>query len=398
MTMTTVKGHPGIRKKPNGHYVATKSVGGKRFYKEFLTLREASRWKNEYHPLLSPSYQSKIIPAVSDQSNGKDKSINFGEVVEKYRARFLKSLEPYTQYKKEQRMSKFFTPLLSVPMCAMGPEVIDNHLADLKLQVEKSSRRCNFDKELKDLASVFSWYRETVDITFVSPVTRTHFKLGKIKDVESKRKDMDIEEFAAFAAHLRPMFRSMAVLMLLWAARVGEAAALMDETVSFKRKEVWLTNVIVWIRGRPQLKRGTKTGADAVVKMTEMAQDELRKLEAMRPKGCKYFFQRKGKPLRYGLILSEFNRALKEAGLPYSGTHIIRHTMATITRRSHGLDAAQAILRHTTARMSEEYARLDASEKVSNVVIQAEELFREAATRSHVRATICDQESLSGGF
>jgi integrase len=98
------------------------------------------------------------------------------------------------------------------------------------------------------------------------------------------------------------------------------------------------------------------------------------------------------------MILNEFNRALKEAGLPYSGTHIVRHTMATITRKNHGLDAAQAILRHTTARMSEEYARLDVNEKVSNVVIKAEELFKTAATKSHSRASICDHVNISGGF
>jgi integrase len=395
MTMITVKGYPGIRKKPSGNYLVTKSIGGERFHKEFKTLREASKWKNEFHPLLSPAVSSKLVPTASAQSNGKDKSINFGEVVEKYRKGFMLSLEPYTQYKKEGRMSKFFGPLIGVPMCVMGPEVITNHLADLKLLVDNKSRRCNFDKELKDLASVFTWYRETYDFTFVNPVLKIHFKLGKIREVPEKKKDMDIDEFVLFAGELRPMFRSMAILMLLWAARVGEAAAITDDAVNFHKREVWLNKVIVWIRGRPDPKKGTKTGVDAVIRMTDMAYEELRKLERSRPKGCKYFFQYKGRPLRYGMILNEFNRALKEVGLPYTGTHIIRHTMATITRKNLGLDAAQAILRHTTARMSEEYARLDVNEKVSKVVIQAEELFRAAATKSQARATICDQTVIS---
>lgn len=397
--METVKGHPGIRKKSNGHYIATKSVGGKRYYKEFETLREASKWKNEFHPLLAPIVsQKRNTLTVTDQSNGKDKTISFGEVLEKYSKQFLRSLQTYTQYKKTQRLSKFAAPLLSVPLCSFSPEVITNHLDDQKLLISEGSRRCNFDKELKDLASVFNWYRDNVDFTFVNPVTRIHFKLGRIREVPEKKKDMDMDEFVEFVSHLRPMFRSMAILMLLWAARVGEIAAITDDVVNFRKKEVWLSNVIVWIKGRPNPKKGTKTGHDAVFKMTDLAEAELRKLMEMRPKGCKYFFQRKGRPLRYGLILEEFNRALREAGLPYSGTHVIRHTMATITRKNAGLDATQAILRHTTARMSEEYARLDVNEKVSEVVIQAEELFRKAATRSKVRATICDQSDVKDGF
>jgi integrase len=145
------------------------------------------------------------------------------------------------------------------------------------------------------------------------------------------------------------------------------------------------------MKGRPDHKRGTKTGADAKMPITFEVEEELKKLRANRPKGCKYFFHHKGNLLRYDMILKEFNRALKEAGLPYSGTHVIRHTIATIARKEMGLNAAQAILRHTSARMSEEYARLDVNENVSKVVIEASNLFR----KSKKRATDCDREAVS---
>ncbi len=61
-----------------------------------------------------------------------------------------------------------------------------------------------------------------------------------------------------------------------------------------------------------------------------------------------------------------------------SGTHVIRHTISSITRKSLGLDAAQAILRHTSSRMSEEYAKLDVDKKVLFVVTQASDLLKQS--------------------
>lgn len=382
----------GIRQKENGKFVVTKYINGQRHYAEFDKEKDAKKWKKEFHPLLSPVLKrTRHTFAIPDQSNGKDKSVMFGEVVERYQKEFLRSLTTYTQYKKIQRLSKFAPNLLSVPMCAMSPSVISDHLEKLKAILDRESRRCNFDKELKDIASIFSWYKNNVDFTFVNPVIKTHFKLGTIKEVPLISKDMDIEEFALFASHLRPMFRSMAIIMLLWALRVGEAAALSDDVINLKKKEAWILNVVVWLKGRPDQKRGTKTGADAKMPITDIIEAEILHLKNNRPKGCKLLFHHKGRCLRYGMILKEFNRALLEAQLPYSGTHVIRHTMATITRKNLGLDAAQAILRHTSARMSEEYAKLDVDERVSNVVIQASDLFKQ----SQKKATNRDQRAVS---
>src|SRR5690606_23564576 len=132
---------------PNGKFHATKCIGGKRHYQEFEKLTDAKKWRREFHPLLDHKVTAnRIIPTASDQSNGKDKFITFGEVLEKYQKSFLRSLEPYTQYKKMQRLSKFAPNLVSVPMSCMAPEVISNHIEMMLLLVEDKSRRCNFDK------------------------------------------------------------------------------------------------------------------------------------------------------------------------------------------------------------------------------------------------------------
>jgi integrase len=107
----------------------------------------------------------------------------------------------------------------------------------------------------------------------------------------------------------------------------------------------------------------------------------LLELKNERPKGCKYFLQVKGRPLRYNLILEELNHALKAAGFgEYSGTHALRYAASTFARKEEGLDVAQAMLAHADARMTEGYAKLDVNKKVTGVVLKMENMLKRSAT------------------
>lgn len=274
-------------------------------------------------------------------------------------------------------------------MCAFAPEVINNHLSDMKLLIEAGSRRCNFDKELKDLASIFNWYKQTLDFTYSNPVTKVHFRLGKIREVEPRKKHMTDDELSAFFAHLEDPFQTLAIVQFLMAGRIQEASAINDRTVNFKTGEVEISEKLVWLRGNPEHRFGTKTGEEGRVKMPQEVITRLLRLRSTRPKTCRYFFHSRGKPLRYNLILKKYNEALKSAGLEeFSGTHILRHSMAKIARKEGGLEACQAILRHTSSRMSEHYAKLDANDEVSKVINFAARLVKS-------RATERDQEAVS---
>jgi hypothetical protein len=46
-----------------------------------------------------------------------------------------------------------------------------------KSQIGHESRRCSFDKELKDLSSIFNWYDEEI-LPFSNPIRRKYFKAG----------------------------------------------------------------------------------------------------------------------------------------------------------------------------------------------------------------------------
>lgn len=389
----------GIRKKESGKYLVTKSIGKERYYAEFGTLREARSWKNQYHPLLNPeATEDKSIFTANDYSNGRDKEVDFGTVYQKYQEERMVLLSEYTQYKKELRANNFFSNLISIKMCGMNSRVVIGHLKLMKEYTAEDSRRCNFDKELKDLNAVFEWYRKEIDPTFKSPITKTHYLFGKIKDVEKKKKDMTLDQFMSFISHLKEPFQTLALIQFYLAGRIQEAAAINLGTVDFTEGTITISHKVIWKKGKPKLVPGTKTDEGfAVIKMNKEMADKLLALKKDIPKECILFFHYKGKLLRYDMILEQYNEALKAANLPFSGTHTVRHTMGTLSRKLGGLDACQAVLRHKSARMSEHYAKLDVNEKVTNVVIQAEELFKQAKNcQLKVGATNCDQNKKGG--
>jgi integrase len=295
----------------------------------------------------------------------------------------MKNLSTTKQYKKEKRMDRFLPPLFGLRLSEISPETITLLLEDAKRTVTNSYGRSNFNEELKDLRSIFNWYKEECDFTFHSPVTKYHSKIGTIKEIEKHPMNMTQDQILLFFSHLAEPFQSVAIIQFCLALRIGEVAALNTKTVDFKNRKLSITDTIVWHKGVPVHQKRTKTNDSTVSEINDEMFWRLSELDKRRPKGCIFFFHSNGLPMRYEYILEAYNTALKSAGLTeFSGTHFVRHTMATLTRRKFGMDSAQAVLRHTTSRMSEIYAKEDVNEKVSKVVINAQEMFRGRATNA----------------
>ncbi len=103
-------------------------------------------------------------------------------------------LTEYTIYKKKLRMSHFLPNLFMIKMPEMNARVILKHLLDMKLLVSHESKRCNFDKELKDLCSILNWYDEEIH-PFPNPIRRKHFKAGRIKSVDKRKKTFPLRPY-----------------------------------------------------------------------------------------------------------------------------------------------------------------------------------------------------------
>lgn len=385
MKTTALKGKKGIRLKDNGKFIVTKYFSGERKTREFLTIKEAEAWKND-----ESGFDFTVNgknPSLSGQGEGRE--IFFRDVVEQYRIEGMMGLTEYTRYKKELRMKRFLPGLYKVRMSEMNSRAITKHLKDMQLIVDDGSRRCNFDKELKDLAAIFNWYHRAIQ-AFKNPVTKDHYKEGSFRAIRKKKKDLPLHLISHAISFMDEPFKSLALIQFLLGVRIGEAAALNTHTVNFKTGKIDISESIVWMKGKPNHVYETKTGKVLEKEITPQVREILQEMNAKRPKGCQFFFHRKGKPLRYGLILNNFNKALERAGLDnYSGTHFLRHSLATHVRNEAGLDVAQAALGHTTSRQTERYARLDANKKVTAEVIKIENYLRESQpSRNHEERSV----------
>ena len=68
-----------------------------------------------------------------------------------------------------------------------------------------------------------------------------------------------------------------------------------------------------------------------------------------------------GKPLNYCTIQSNYKIAQKKSGVPYTGTHCLRHGMATLAREvgGMGLDSVVAMTGHKDLKIADHYSKID---------------------------------------
>jgi integrase len=64
-------------------------------------------------------------------------------------------------------------------------------------------------------------------------------------------------------------------------------------------------------------------------------------------------------PLNYGTILLNYREAQRKGNIPCTGTHILRHGMASLARKvGGGLDAVIAMTGHKDLKLADHYSKL----------------------------------------
>ncbi|MBF0361986.1 MAG: site-specific integrase [Oligoflexia bacterium] len=390
----TLKSHHGIRKDLVANsYVATKSIKGKRYSQSFERLPDAIHWKNTFVPVISTvTAESKIAntnaskaifppqsphTSTSNELNGTNKSYTLGDVWELYKKQYLPQLERATTETK-LIWCKFFEPLFHVPMVHLNSNVLDVHMVEqVELAKINESKRHNFKNPLSEMKALLNWYHENYDARFVNPILRRHYTMGIMRKVEPKNKKMLPNEIMQFFSELSPFFRDFATIQFYSASRVHEIAGLQTFNINLVDRWFLIKHVVVWDKSKRflELKPYPKNGIARYCHMNPILEEIIRIKLADVPTGCNYLFHIEGKPLCYRKIQYEYDKALKKCGLgdKYSGTHIMRHSMATLTRRVTGsLDATQAVTGHRDQKLVQHYADLP-SETQANAVVSVEQ-------------------------
>lgn len=391
----TLKAHKGIRKNlENGNYLATKNINGKRFNKSFKSLREAKFWRQNFHPQIAPTPKKSKSLLVRQFGNGLDKSITFFDVFEKYKLQKLPTLGEQTRYRKVINVENFMLKLMDVKLCEINSEVIGNLILEKKEEtIELNPQRCNFNRDLKEVSSVFDWYRDAIDDTYRNPIKKYHKELGKIKDPPKVNKKITANEFVEFInafTEKQKLYKDIAIMQFYTAGRIHEVAGILIKNIDLAQRILTIQETVSWVKRQPpKIKPTTKTGETRFVSINDSMLEIINHRISESENGL--LFHRKGKILRYNAISRNYNKALEAAGLPYSGTHILRHSMATTTRKLKGLEHAQAVTGHKSQRMLEHYAENDSINLNKESVLSVEK-FIEKIKSDAKNATKCDLE------
>lgn len=113
-------------------------------------------------------------------------------------------------------------------------------------------------------------------------------------------------------------------------------------------------------KGFVELKPFPKNKEPRAVYITDEIMELLESRSAFRAPKCDYVFHVETKPLNYGTIQINYRAAQRRGKIPYSGTHILRHGMATLASKvCGGLDAVIAMTGHKDIKLADHYSKCD---------------------------------------
>lgn len=369
-----LKNHKSIWKhRVSGCYLVRKKVNWLEQKKTFESLEEAMLWRDQGKTIPNPRKTStlKEVYSVMREKHFPTLAINTREIWDR-RYELLKQIE-------------------HLQMGDIRPSTIKSWV-EKNVKYYKSdfyegnargrAKRCNLDNELNLFTTIFNWYKgaeefEHEALPLTNPVRTEHKRLGFIRAATPKNRAISLEHALKFFEYLKPVYRDLAMLQFFTAGRIGEVAGLQWNRVDLENGMLTIMETCQWdqvnktfVSLNPHPKNKEPRPAYITKEIREIL---LRRLQAKMP-GCNFVFHIEGQPLNYGTIQLNYREAQRKSKIPYSGTHIMRHGMATLARKvGGGLDAVIAMTGHKDYKLADHYSKLDNEfqKETSEKVMQA---------------------------
>lgn len=347
--------HRGVYKhKKSGRFLAVKKIKGKQFSETFDKVRDALHWRNTFDGIKrKKKVWQKTTPTLF-------------EVWEAMRELHFPTLERSTIEIWERRF-KVLHKIHRINMEDFKPSLIDEWIRETKdyyLKLPKN-KRYNLRNELNLLGTIFRWYRnepEIGDYKFISPILDRHKKSCIIKELPPRNKKIKPDEVIKFLHHLPILYKDLAWFQFLTASRIGEAAGAQIKNINLEKKELMIKECCVWDQTNKvfyYLKPFPKNNQVRYCYINDFLLDIIERRLENKAKDCDFLFHYQGKPINYCTIQSNYRKALREAGLPYTGTHMLRHGMATLARSlTRSLDATMAMTGHKDIKLADHYSEI----------------------------------------
>ncbi len=351
------------KNKKTGKFFCEKRINGKVHNKTFSSLFDAKQWR-------------KNFDGISDKPLDIEESRDYSTlktVWEAMQVHHFPTLATSTQAIWKRRY-KLLEHLEHLRMDQIIPSKITSWVLhwveffgaeDYQDSGRGKAGRCNLNNELNMLVTIFNWYKESEQfekeaVLLTCPVKRKHRKLGFIKPVPDKKKQIDLKHAYIFFEYLRPLYQDLAMIQFFTAARIGEVAGLQWSNIDLENKRMLIKHTCVWCMTNKtflELKPFPKNREPRPVFITDEILEILTRRKAFKLPSNDYVFHVEGSPLNYGTIQINYRAAQRKGRLPYSGTHILRHGMAKLARQiGGGLDAVLAMTGHKDLKLANHYS------------------------------------------
>lgn len=345
-------------------YYATRRRGGKRESGAFQTLPEARAWQGS-----EAESNSSVV------SDGK----TFREVVAEYKRRKYPTLAQGTRDQYDKLLRLYLWPLMDLDIAGLTSSAVDEWIDWLKSPnagfLENPSRK-DFKHELRLLNTILNYYCEYHDdVRFAHPIKRRHREDVVLdRRRQPSPKDLTESEFLKFRAKLvegprGKVLGMLATIQFYHALRINEAAGLYWEDIHLDlqdpmKSRLRVVRSVEWIRRkgyRATVKPGFKNSKSTNgIKEQPLTIETFKILyEARSSTGnTGLAFSDNDQPLEYRWIQHAYDTAFKKAGLPYRGTHVMRHGgTRKVYNDTRDMAVAAQLLGNTTQQSVQVYAK-----------------------------------------
>ena len=364
---TRLERHQGIYKNTQTkRYLAVKKIYGVQYSESFDKVREAIHWRRTFNGTIQTPAKEVHKPKPKPKPIDKKITPTLLQVWELIRKFHFPTLEKPSVVINEKRFC-FLQKLHHFHLEELSPSVIDKWLREEKEQaiaLDKTNR-CSFEKEIKLLTMIFSWYRndpEFGDYKFVSPILKRHRKSCVIKKPPVINRKITPEDAFKFINLMLPPYQDLALFQYLTASRIGEAAGTQIGNINLDTKELIIKDCCVWAgtaKHFSHLKPYPKNGEIRYCHINDLLEKVIKRRLAQRMEESDYLFHENGKPLEYRRIQWAYIKAQKMADIPHRSTHCLRYGMATLTRRlTRSLDATMAMTSHKDIKLADHYSEI----------------------------------------
>ena len=350
-------------------YLAVKKIQGKQFSQTFDRVRDAIHWRHTFNGVESASTslkKGKNVQTLRQISSVVQKNTpTLLEVWNLMRKLHFPTIASSTKNTYE-RQFEGLKLLHHIHMEDFVPSIIDGWIDRLKKFYEKNwnKKRYSLKGELDTLRLVFHWYKnepEVGDYKFISPLLDRHRKSCRIKDRPVRPKKISPENAFKFIGLMPPLYRDLALFQYLTASRIGEAAGVQIRNINLEERELLIKESCVWSRNKKfsHLAPFPKNQHPRHCYINDMLLEIIERRLKQRVTGCDFLFHVNGRPIRYSTAQNCYYRAQKRAGVRERTTHILRHGMATFTRKVTGsLDATMSMTGHKDVKMADHYSEI----------------------------------------